>query len=162
MHDKVFIYSRDAANADARSYFKRKGYHAVELDRDPETFFDGVALVAPEGTVVVLSHGDGNGPLLVAGTAGPDMTPEQIDRLARLLGEAEASLYLLSCHTGNEPFAGELADTGARFIAPRGYAAFEASSAGVNVYSKEGDRYVGWTANGIEPPSRNTKPLPIP
>lgn len=162
MHDKVFIYSRDAANADARSYFRRKDYHLVELDHDPETFFDGVGLVAPEGTVVVLSHGDANGPLLVAGTQGPDMSPDQIDRLAHLLGVAEARLYLLSCHTGNVPFADRLADTGARFIAPRGYAVFEASSAGANVYAKEGDRYVGWTAQGIDPPTRNTKPLAIP
>ena len=162
MSKKVFLYSDDAADKDARAAFKAKGYELVPLTADKKGFWSGVEKVENNGHFVLLSHGDKNGPLMVKGTEGSDMTDADIKTLCDILIGKKATFYCLSCHTGLDPFAGKMAKTSCLFVAPKGFAVAESSSAGVNVYSKEDGKYPGWSGSGSLVPNRATKPLNIP
>lgn len=165
--NRVFIYCPETAGRDALMFFKRKDYVCLPLNEKPAYFWELINTVSENGVLVILSHGDPDGPLMVAGTDGDDMTKEEIQKLGGILSAKKVSLYLLSCNTGGGTFFATLKDTGAKFIAPLGYADVRESSAGLSVYSTNGEKglaakYEGWKGNGIEPPNRSTKPLVIP
>jgi hypothetical protein len=159
----LFLYCPETANSDATNYFNSKGYQIAPLDEDPQTFWDWVTSVDQDGILVLLSHGDENGPLMVKGHKGKDMSAGQITDFGARLVLRNIRLYLLSCETGKGAFAGSLAATGATFIAPMGLAEFKANSVGVAVHSRgETNKLLGWYSHGIAAPSRNSKPLVIP
>ncbi|MFC5583049.1 hypothetical protein [Rhodanobacter terrae] len=159
----LFLYCPDTANGDATNYFGNKGYQTAALDKNPQTFWDWVTSVDQDGILVLLSHGDETGPLMVKGHNGKDMDADQIREFGAHLVQRNISLYLLSCETGKGAFAASLAATGATFIAPIGYAEFKSNSVGVAVHSR-GDKneLLGWFSNGINAPRRNASPLVIP
>lgn len=164
---RAFIYCPETAGKDALTYFKGKGYASYSLNEKPAYFWELIDIVAENGVLVILSHGDENGPLMVAGTSGKDMTKEQIQKFGGILKAKKVALYLLSCNTGSDGFFDTLKETGATFIAPLGYADVRESSAGLAAYSTNGKKelgieYLGWKGNGINPPSRSSKPLVIP
>ena len=121
-----------------------------------------------EGVFVLLSHGNKNGPLGVAGDTGNDI---DLDRFVRDIGGKNIYLYLLSCHTGQDPCGAKLMN-GTPIIgnlaAPKGAAAMTASGDSVTVVSKDGTTFPGWTGRGQGPhgksmvPSRPTKPIDLP
>ncbi|MGN6229202.1 MAG: hypothetical protein ACTHNM_17390 [Dyella sp.] len=159
----LFLYCPDTVNSDGTNYFSGKNYQTAPLDDDPQTFWRWVTSVDEGGILVLLSHGDETGPLMVKGHRGNDMSDTQIQEFGAHLTLRNIRLYLLSCETGKGAFAEKLAATGATFIAPVGYAEFKTNSVGVAVHSRgEGSKLLGWYAHGIEAPSRNAKPLVIP
>lgn len=102
---KLFLYCPEtAAHLDGMlTYFgsSNKNFTCVALEGQPEFFWDRINELDPGGTLVVLTHGDEGGPLLVKGNDGPPFTPlNDIHRLGMAL--ENASLYLLSCHTGDD------------------------------------------------------------
>ena len=164
MPQKVFLYSDDVADKDMKAFFKKKDYTAVALTDDPQTFWTAIETVEKDGYIAVLSHGDEHGPLMVNGTTGAEMTDTQIQSLGSTLLKSNVTLYLLSCHTGLDPFLNKMTATKSQFVAPLGYAQTRSSSAGTYVYSvktEKGDTYAGWAGSADLVPSRNTKPLNI-
>jgi len=164
---RVFIYCSETAGKDALTYFKKKDYVSCPLSDKPAYFWELINIVAENGVLVILSHGDENGPLMVAGTSGKDMTKEEIQKFGEILKTKKIALYLLSCNTGSGSFFNNLKDTGATFVAPLGYADVRESSAGLSAYSTNGKKdfgitYLGWNGNGIDSPNRASKPLVIP
>lgn len=159
----LFMYCPETAISDTVNYFSGKGYSTAPLNDDPRTFWDWATAVDNDGVLVILSHGDADGPLMVKGKLGKDMTKSQIDEFGAILVQKKVALYLLSCLTGSGGFAKSLATTGAKFIAPVGNAEVEANSLRVTVYSRSDEgKASGWFSNGIDAPSRNSKPLVIP
>lgn len=159
----LFLYCPETAINDTVNYFSGKGYSTAPLNDDPRTFWDWVTAVDNGGILVILSHGDANGPLMVKGHNGRDMSKKEIEEFGAILVQKNVSLYLLSCLSGSGAFAKSLAATGATFIAPEGNAEVEANSLRMTVYSRSDDhKPSGWFSNGIAAPSRNSKPLVIP
>lgn len=165
MPQKVFVYCSETASQDTIASFKRRGYETKPLGEDPDIFWSIVVQLEEGSVLVLLSHGDENGPLLVRGDEGDDMSDDDIKLLGEHLLLGKISLYLLSCHTGKNPFFDKLAATGASFAAPLGYASVESGVGVCNAYSKEGSSYKGWKGNGTlagVSDLRNVRPIPIP
>ncbi len=160
MWDKVFLYCNETAGKEVVSKFVQKKYQPIALTDDPSTgFWPGVGAVAPNGTLVIYSHGNENGPLMVRGHEGEDMTDSQILTLGAILVLADITLYLLSCHTGQDPFAAKLRKHGVRFMAPAGYAAVGASGESLaikSVASLDGKGTAPWSGNELKEPRKGS------
>lgn len=164
MPEKVFVYSSDSANQHTISIFRNRGYEPKALGDDDDIFWSILIQLEARSTLVLLSHGDENGPLLVRGNQGGDMSDEDITTLGEHLRLGGITFYLLSCHTGKDPFFTKLKATGATFAAPIGYASVESGAGMCNVYSKEDKTFVGWVGTGAlagVSEQRKTKPLAI-
>lgn len=154
--DKVFIYDPASVTADTLRVMQRKGYTCIALDADPQTFWDAIAATAATGVLVILSHGDENGPLAVAGTVGDD-----VDLAALAAAVGGRRFFLLSCHTGQNPCGATLTAAGLTFVAPLGTAVFETTGdETVTVKSMDGSEYPGWA--GPLAPNRSNKALSLP
>lgn len=167
-NSRVFVYCPDTASTDVRGYFKKKGYVCFPLNDKPAHFWELINIVSDGGVLVLLSHGDKNGPLMVAGTDGDDMTKTEVEKLGSTLAGKKVALYLLSCQTGAGEFCKTLKSTAVKFIAPIGYADVRETSVTLSVLSTNGEKdgyktqYLGWEGNGIDPPNRINKALLIP
>ncbi|PAK11165.1 hypothetical protein DF156_01715 [Burkholderia ubonensis] len=166
MYKKLFLYDDDSTTSDAKRYFRNKEYSLVELTKKSKDFWDNVKLVENNGFLVILSHGDENGFLTVAGNEGGDVSGDDLEKFGDDLKKRGITLYLLSCHTGKDPCGSILWKTKCVFAAPIGYAKVVSSSATVGVYSVENPvatppTYVGWKGTDGVIPTRPTKPLNI-
>jgi hypothetical protein len=166
---KLFLYDPESVNADVRRVARNGDYEMVALTDDAAVFQAAVNQVDQGGTLVLLSHGDAAGPLMVAGHGGDDMTAAQITAFGGLMARRDISLYLLSCYTGSGAFAARMTALGVSFIAPLGYAQLNAGVGGVTVYSVAnpaqpvaGANALGWASNGIRAPGRAASPLSLP
>lgn len=155
---KLFLYDPNSVTRDTLTVMRRKGYQLVALTADPDVFWNAIAALGEGDTLVILSHGDNDGPLAVAGNVGEDI---DLARFVDLVKEKKLSLYLLSCHTGQNPCGTTLTEGGLQFVAPLGTAAFQTTGdETVNVYSKNGSTYPGWA--GPLSPSRASKAVSLP
>ncbi|WP_323118713.1 hypothetical protein [Burkholderia alba] len=166
MPGKIFLYSSDDADANTVKAFKNRDYSTIALTQDPKVFWNAVKSVDSNGYLAILSHGDSNGFLMVSGQSGNDMTNQEIQDFAKILNDKTITLYLLSCHTGQDPFGSKLKETGCRFAAPLGYAQIKSSSESLSVYSvKDNDpsskNYEPWTGTHDLYPTRLGKALTI-
>ncbi|WP_246793641.1 hypothetical protein [Burkholderia perseverans] len=166
MTNKLFLYSNDAANADTLRMFRNKGYDAVALTSDPAFFWQQIDKVASGGYLTIMSHGDSNGFLMVEGTSGKDMTDAEITSFGGKLKTANVTLYLLSCHTGSDPFCAKLTKTSCKFAAPKGYALANGTSQSLSVLSVTDPKaspltYPGWGGDPALYPNRPNKALDI-
>lgn len=160
-HKKVFLYDPDSVPADALNMLGRLGFQCIKLTDDPGTFWLALASIDNDGSFVLLSHGNRDGPLMVAGDQGKDMTKSQVEALANTLVQGGVTFYCLSCHTANGDFFETVDESGAAFVAPIGYASFRTSSVSVDAYSvtADGKSYLGWAGTKGLVPTRKTKPL---
>jgi membrane-bound inhibitor of C-type lysozyme len=165
-NQKVFIYCSESASTDTVTYFKHKDYLCRPLNDDPKTFWNAISSSGSKATVVIYTHGDENGPLMVTGQVGDDMTDEEIVKLDTSLSPQNSTLYLLSCRTGSGIFKTKLDKTDLNYVAPLGYALLKSSSAGVSAYSVNPERHTEHMKWGGKPvkliPTRPGKPLNIP
>lgn len=172
---KLFLYCPDTAPKDAVDTFEAWGYLCRKLTKKESDFWAAVKSVGEGGQLVIYSHGDANGPLMVRGEYGDDMAGEKALKFGAMLKQRNIKLYLLSCHTGSGTFFDQMESTGCMLVAPTGYALVKASSVGISVYSiidskliHEKDlatskKYAEWkaTINGAAP-NRLGKALLIP
>ncbi len=155
---KLFLYDKASTSTDTLTVMRRKGYICKALTADPNFFWNTISEFDNYGIFVLLSHGDENGPLAVAGTQGDDI---DLDAFSDLILQKGLTLYLLSCHTGLDPCGSILSQKGLDFVAPKGTAVFQTVGAeAVNVFSKDGGAFPGWV--GPLRPSRPNKPLSLP
>jgi hypothetical protein len=164
MPKKVFLCNKEA-DKDMVSFFKKKEYTVMVLTKEPKDFWTAVGMVDKGGYLALLSHGDEEGPLMVDGEMGDSMTKDDIQNFGKALVNANVTLYLLSCHTGNDPFFSALKATGCKFVAPLGFAKTQSSVAGTAVFSVEEGKakttFPGWVGHSDLVPNRGTKPLNI-
>lgn len=186
--DRVFLYCPETAGKDAastESAMKNRGYRCVKLTDNSKTFWDTVNSVQQNGILILLSHGDESGPLMVKGNDGKDMTDEEINALGTNLVSKKIAFYCISCNTGilgtikdkngkeTPTFASSLCQTKAYVIAPNG-------KAKVNLFGSVSLSVIDTktTSDGREQPGRwvemkdgksrelteyrAAKPLPIP
>lgn len=147
--EKLLLFSPDAATPDTVSVFKARGFSCVQLTDKASFFWESLNGLDPGGKLALLSHGDENGPLLVKGQAGLDMTSEEVSTLGNFLRDRDITLYLLSCHTGSDKFFNQLANgREIKCAAPIGYAVVSSGAGICNIYSKEGSDFVGWKSSG--------------
>lgn len=178
---KMFLYCRITTKASTVKIFRNKGFFNRTLDGDPRTFWTSLEMIQDGGTLVLLSHGDGGGPLLVEGRDGNSITEEETVDLARTLQRKRIKLYLLSCHTGGGRFFRILSEYDhIQVVAPLGYCSTRQGEDSVSVFSvnvegmEEVDggnvvhatgriEYLGWASLGGLLPARhrNTRPLQI-
>ncbi|ALK32741.1 hypothetical protein [Burkholderia plantarii] len=166
MAKKLFLYSTDAATGDTQKMFKNKGYEVVALTNDPAFFWKQIDKIEDKGFLAIMSHGDDNGFLMVDGTSGKDMTDTEIDTFGTTLQKRGITLYLLSCHTGRDPFCAKLLKTHCRFAAPIGYAEVKSTSQSLSVYSVTDPKavkveYPGWGGDPDLCPRRAASALNI-
>ena len=156
-----FFYSIDALGRDGLRLVNARGYRVTEATDDPDDFWTFVNNVEANTVVAIMTHGDGNGMLMIGGTAGDDMTPEQIELLGHTLVARGCVLLCCSCHTGNNPFWEILAGTGVVAIAPRGFAVVEQSANTLSVVSS--DKMYSTTAgyDGLFPRWRPARGIPL-
>ncbi len=156
---KLFLYDRESTTADTLRVMNRKGYTCKALTNNADFFWSEVEKLQTSDILVLLSHGDHDGPLAVAGQMGDDV---DLVRLGGIVKQKSLKLYLLSCHTGLPPCATTLLSEGVPFVAPMGYAVFQTvGDEVVNVASKENDTFPGW-AGPLSPPGRASKMLSLP
>lgn len=156
---KLFLYDAASITAETLAVMRRKGYTCIKLTADPEFFWGQIRTLEDMDVLVLLSHGDANGPLAVAGNEGGDINLKQF---GKLISEKKLQLYLLSCHTGENPCANSLSDAKAQFAAPLGNAVFKTTgNETVTVLSKDGETFPGW-AGELAPKGRASKPLSLP
>ncbi|TRU92415.1 MAG: hypothetical protein EWV75_20550 [Microcystis wesenbergii Mw_QC_S_20081001_S30D] len=155
---KLFLYDPDSVTKDTLIIMGRKGYNCTELTEDSQFFWNTMNSLNNHSTFALLSHGDGNGPLPVRGTSGDDIN---LDDFSQVVSNKDLKLYLLSCHTGNDPCGTRLLDAGITFVAPKGAAEFRtAGTDTVTVMSKDGDTFPGWC--GPLSPDRASKAIYLP
>lgn len=155
---KLFLYDPASVTKDTLTVMARKGYDCVQLTDDPNDFWKQLESLTDGSTFVLLSHGDKNGPLEVKGTSGNDI---DLAKFALRVFKKKLTLYLLSCHTGNDPCAQTLTKGSVTFVAPIGTAVFQTTGdETVSVYSKEDSKFPGWA--GTLAPSRASKPISLP
>ena len=155
---KLFLYDPASTTSDTLTVMRRKEYICTALTNDPDFFWTTISNLAAGSIFVLLSHGDENGPLAVAGTEGEDI---DLNRFSTLILNNNLTLYLLSCHTGLDPCGSTLTQKKLTFVAPKGTAVFQTvGSETINVYSKDDDTYPGWA--GPLSPSRPSKALSLP
>lgn len=143
---RVLLYSDDAANSHALTYFQNKHYEATRLTDHPRVFWAGVDSVNEGGYLALLSHGNEHSPAMIGGEVAPDMTEEEIAALMVKLVQKSITFYCFSCHTGSGGFATALRDSQLTYwVAPVGYAVIAADSFRTGIHSQ--DRYgrtAGW------------------
>lgn len=166
MPGKLFLYDEKEANKDLLDYFKNKNYTRVALTNSTDFFWSQVDSVDNGGYLAIMSHGNNNTFEIAMGNPPKDMRQDRIVPFGTSLNQRNVTLYLLSCHTGNDPLGRSLVGTGCHFAAPKGYALVKSSSAGVGVYSvvdphASDVKYAGWTGTEGVIPNRDTKPLNI-
>jgi hypothetical protein len=172
MAQKLVLYSSEFSTPKTVSRFKQALYDTVALTNDPQTFWDAAATLDQSGYLVLLSHGDKKGPLLIDGQSGPDMVGGEDDApfnaLTALLVQRSLSFYCLSCYTGAGEFAEGLTTANCRFIAPKGTARISTTE-GFYVSSIRNDKANPtktdmWTANpeDMYPTGRGARPLVLP
>lgn len=164
MAKKLFLYSDDAADKTTVSYFAHLGYETKALTDNERDFWSAINTVERDGTLVLLSHGDKNGPLMVKGTSGNDMKKEEITAFGGQMARNNITVYMLSCHTGQDPFASLFAGTNCKFVAPEGYASLTNITGGVQVRSVTGEDHrgvAGWAGSDDLKPKRNARPVEI-
>lgn len=155
---KLFLYDQASASTDTLTVMKKKKYVCKALTNDPDFFWQSISALEPSSIFVLLSHGDKNGPLAVAGTTGEDI---DLNRFSEIIKNKKLALYLLSCHTGLEPCGSILTENKLNFVAPKGEAVFQTiGSEQISVFSKDGTTFPGWT--GPLSPNRPNKALPLP
>jgi hypothetical protein len=160
---KLFLYSDDAATRDTVGIFKNRGYSCVRLTDKAAFFWQQLGGLGKADILVLQSHGDDDGPLLVDGQRGDSMTEKEVGQLINMLVAKDISLYLLSCHTGRGQFARKLAeDARAKWVAPVGFALVESGAGVCNAYSVEGNVHHGWVGTLVPPRHRLGKALSIP
>jgi len=116
-----FIYSTKEGTKDVLKIAKNRGYTLCPLNSKPDKFWGYITGAADARVpVIILSHGDPNGPLMVGGTEGADMTNVEIVRLGNTLASCGSDLFVLSCHTGGGAFWDTLCTTPVSAVAPRG------------------------------------------
>ena len=162
----IFLYDPDTVNADALRIIATRGYTCIKLTDNPEHFWATMRSVPAGQNFALLSHGDSDGPLLVKGDSGADLSADDdMLILANFLIGNRSAFILLSCETGSGDFGAKLEAAGERglvFVAPIGLASFRASSQSVSVYSvdpKDNSKYLGWIGSEQLCPTRKTKPL---
>ena len=120
-----FIYSSREGTADVRKLALNRGYRLCPLNDDPATFWGYIAEAAAGGDpVIIVSHGNANGPLMVDGEYGADMTHAEILALGTVLAAGCCELFVLSCHTGGGAFWNALITTQVSAVAPGGACSF--------------------------------------
>jgi len=155
---KLFLYDPASVTRDTLAIMLRKGYQNVALTNDTDVFWKAINGLADGSIFVLLSHGDKNGPLAVAGNVGDDI---DLEVFSDLINKKQLTLYLLSCHTGENPCGATLEQNKVDFVAPKGYADFKTTgNETITVESKEGDKYPGWA--GPLAPNRASKSLSLP
>lgn len=156
--EKIFLFDEYSINKATLQIMNRKGYQCIALTDNPNFFWDTIDAI-PQGSVfVLLSHGDGNGPLAVRGDRGRDIDLGEFSRRIRAKG---LTLYLLSCHTGLNPCGDYLLRAGLDFAAPVGEAVFKTIGTDIiTVYSQDNGRDQAWV--GPLSPGRLGKPLQLP
>ncbi|HEX7318414.1 MAG TPA: hypothetical protein VF297_31195 [Pyrinomonadaceae bacterium] len=177
---KMFLYCPETTSRDTLTVFRNRGYSCVELTDRAEFFWEQLGTIDDGGVLVLLSHGDAAGPLLVKGTWGNSMSAEQIKGLGATLVTKNLSLYLLSCKTGSGSFCEVLSNVrDVKFVAPVGAAQVRSGSGMCNAYSIEHNddseeekkeeeidkepKYLPWAGVGIlTGRERLTTPLQIP
>ncbi|MEM9063624.1 MAG: hypothetical protein AAGD13_24465 [Pseudomonadota bacterium] len=150
---KLFLYCPDSVTAETVSMFRGKGYDCVALTADPADFWKAVGSLSKDDVLVLYSHGDTSGPLMVKGQAGSDMTDEEIAKLAAILSHYDVPFYLLSCNTGGGSFFEKLSSVrGVNAIAPKGYALVGATSEFLKITSvksiNDHSTGPGWATSG--------------
>ena len=154
---KLFLYDPDSTNSDTLRVMRRKGYICMPLTNNPDFFWRAISDFQ-SGVLVLLSHGNEYGPLAVAGNQGNDI---DLDRFARIIKANDLTLYLLSCHTGQDPCGSTLGSKGLEFVAPKGCAVFRTiGDEKIDVFSKDDDSFPGWA--GPLGPSRASAALSLP
>ncbi|ARM00505.1 Uncharacterised protein [Burkholderia oklahomensis] len=166
MPSKLFLYDANEANKDLLDYFKNKNYTRIALTNDPRFFWTQVDSVNNDGYLAIMSHGNNQTFEIATGNSPADLPQDRIVPFATSLLQRNVTLYLLSCHTGNNPLGELLGIPNFKFAAPKGYAQVRSSSAGVGVYSVVDPhasdlKYAGWTGSEDVIPNRATKPLNI-
>jgi hypothetical protein len=161
----LFIYSTDAASLNVRNRFNSRGFTLVALTKDPKTFWNNLKLMTTSGILVLLSHGDTSGPLLVSGTSGEDLTETEISNIIAVLKEKSISFYCLSCHTGGDGAFNKLLSSaeGVKYVAPIGYASVGASSEHMKIESvkeESGNVAAGWSGS-LAPKTGNSLSIPF-
>ena len=155
---KLFLYDDASTTRDTLRVMTRKGYTCTALTENADFFWDSMSELEENSIFVLLSHGDKNGPLAVAGTEGDDI---DLDRFSDIISDNNLTLYLLSCHTGLDPCGTTLSGENLNFVAPKGTAVFQTvGDETINVLSKDDQTYPGWT--GPLSPSRASKALSLP
>lgn len=163
MPQKLFLYCPDTASSSVVTIFRNRGFEPAQLTDDPDDFFEGVNSVNQGGVLVLFSHGDANGPLMVRGNAGDDMTDEQIHTLIGRLQERAITFYCLSCYTGAVgTFSNALGATDINWVAPVGMANVQSSAETIRVFSTDArDRHAGWSGAQALFPRREAMGLQI-
>lgn len=161
----LLVYDPQSIHRDALCVFRNRGYEAIPLSNNPRSFWDAVAR-SDYTALVLYSHGNSDGPLLVAGNDGPSMNRTESARLFTILARNGASLYLLSCQTGNPPFRACLPPPlpgNVPYAAPLGYARIDTTASSLAIFSvdpSDPSKKVGWY--GVLAPDRTSKQLILP
>jgi len=163
MPEKLFLYCPQTAPLAVVTIFGNRGFVAAKLTQNADDFFAGVNSVNQHGVLVLFSHGDQNGPLMVSGTVGENMSVDQLNALTDRLHDHGITFYCLSCYTGAEgTFSNALGAADINWVAPIGAANVKSSSETIQVFStdkKGGD--AGWAGTQDLFPSRKVKGLQI-
>jgi hypothetical protein len=155
---KLFLYDLASVTKETLRVMARKKYTCTPLTDDPKEFWKQLESLTEGSTFVLLSHGDKKGPLEVKGTSGKDI---DLAKFAERVFKKKLTLYLLSCHTGNDPCAQALTKGSVTFVAPIGAAVFQTTGdETVSVYSKEDSKFPGWA--GTLAPNRANKAISLP
>lgn len=158
--NKVFLYDPASVTKNTLTVMKRKKYVLLELTDDPGFFWQVLDNLKMGDTFVLLSHGDKNGPLPIRGDKGKDI---DLIRFATVLSKKSITLYLLSCYTGVDPCLSTLLKYKVHFVAPIGKAVFETvGDESIQVFSKNGNTFMGWAGSPDLTPGRANAALYLP
>lgn len=152
--DKLFVYCDATASRPVVAAFRAKGFRLWPLTDDPAAFWTAIGTVEEGGQLVILSHGNENGFLMVKGDDGPDLTESTLQTFSMLMVLVDAEVYLLSCHSGTGIVEKVLRRNSVKFVAPKGYAEVAANSYTLTIKSlrSQNGSSAGWAANEITPP----------
>ena len=164
---KCFLYDPNTLNQfDGALNFmaNKKGYNCVALTNNANQFWNTVNGLEQNSVLVVLSHGSNDGFLPIAGDEGDDAN---LDTFIQSINNSNTTLYLLSCHTGNNPCGAKLTNGfNVSFVAPKGYAKLKAGSDYMAVTSivdpKFPEKFAGWIGTQELKPRRDSIPIKLP
>ncbi|AIO68271.1 hypothetical protein [Burkholderia oklahomensis] len=166
MPSKLFLYDKKVANKDLLNYFNNRNYTTVALNVYPSFFWTQVDSVNNDGYLAIMSHGDNQTFEIATGNSPADLPHDRIVPFATSLLQRNVTLYLLSCHTGNNPLGELLGIPNFKFAAPKGFAQVKPRPEGAVVLSVEDPnalvlKFPGWTGSEDVIPNRAAKQLNI-